>query len=128
MSIVNGIICNCLGPLPKIFDKRTERKENLTLTMLAYAGDVTLIIITKDDEEKVEQIIKSFCGISGQKINQTKSSFLHLGGCMRGYTILGLTYKSKMKCLRMTVSNTLEEMIKDIFEAIINKIRRYNYQ
>ena len=101
----------CINPLlhkldQKLAGVRIGRGRAKTVTV-AYADEVTVLLTTQDDVQKLQDILHTCEEATGAKINIHKSRALDVGGWDATRLIMNIPYQSEIKVLGFKFGNKI---------------------
>jgi len=103
----------CLNPLLYYLDERlkglraheTQRKT----TVIAYANDVSVLVISKEDMSTVRDAMACYEKATGATLNVAKSSALAVGTWDTAFDIMGIPYNVDINILGGNMRNTVKQ-------------------
>ena len=97
--------------------------QDLKLSVIAYADDVTVILSNKNDEIKLKDSLQEFHNFSGLEVNKRKSKSIPIGGWNRQNNNVEIEMTTQHKILGIQYSNSIAEMKNLNWTEIIRNIK-----
>ena len=117
----------CLNPLLHKLDEELAgvriRHGRAKTVKVAYADDVTVLLTTPDDVQKLQDILHTYDEATGAKINIHKSRALDVGGWDTTRQIMNITYLTEIKILGLKFGNKINIVSKATWCSIITQVR-----
>ena len=103
----------CVNPLLHHLDQqlqgiRARGRQNKT-TVVAYANDVSVLIISEDDVKIIDDALRRYEKSTGAKLNIDKSGGLAVGNWDTSCNAIGIPYKEEITILGIKLKNTIKQ-------------------
>jgi hypothetical protein len=118
----------CLNPLLYMIDEAlTANRPTMTgheIKVIAYADDVTIILHSMEEVDKVQEAMKCYKVATGAKINVSKSKLMALGTWDKSQNVMGIQYHEEIRILgiQMMMTTTKQSGLRS-WSMVTSKIR-----
>jgi hypothetical protein len=110
------------GPIPiqSAIGARGQR-----ISVLAYADDITVFPLKREDIEKVHHAIRIYERATGAQLNPIKSRVLAVWGWSEPITHLGIELFQHVTILGVTFGSTVDATVQEIWAKVTNGVRAH---
>jgi len=95
-----------------------------TTSVVAYADDVTIFVISAADFAIIEEAIHLYKRAPGARLNPRKSKALAVGSWCTQESVLGIAYHPDVTILGVTFWGTIERTMKDSWARLTGRRER----
>jgi len=112
MAVEQGVVAVCLNPLLCMLDRHLaglgmERRRVMT-SVIAYADDVTILVTSPSDIQKIQDARHSYEEATGAKVNTGKSRALAIGSWTTSRRIMDFPYQDEASILELHITTTVQ--------------------
>jgi hypothetical protein len=116
---LNPLLCELDARLPGIKIGHNSKKT----TMIAYADDVTILIMSPTDIQLIQEAIRNYQAASGATLNRAKSKAMAIGAWDISTHIMGIPYHTAITILGVQMHNTVSQSANNSWSAVTGRIR-----
>jgi hypothetical protein len=117
----------CLQPFLNMLAERLIGfkigRERESVSVVAYADDVTLFLTSDTDRKVIEEAIQLFEMASGARLNSRKSSALPIGRWKTFDTVRDIEYRPSIKILGVIFWTTVQKSATDKWTQLTGQVR-----
>jgi hypothetical protein len=117
----------CLNPLLYMIDEALTENRPMTrgheIKVIAYADDVTVVLHSMEDLDKVREALQCYEAAMGAKINVSRSKLMALGTWNKSQNVMGTEYHEEIWILGIQMMTTTKQSGLQSWSMVTSKIR-----